>query len=168
MLSGIKIIESVTNGDITICPFNKDNVNSVSYDMEIDNEIIVYEKGTCLDTHKQCPGKKIIIPEEGLTLIPGNLYLGKTKERVCSNKFIPCVSGRSSFARLGIQVHQTAFFANIGHDFNWVLEITATVPVTIHRGDKISQLYFEEVYGDNTITYNGKYEKDNIKSFIPD
>lgn len=95
------------------------------------------------------------IPDDGFILLPGVLYLVHTNEKVWSDEFVPEVSGSSSLARLGLKVHQTAGYANLGHDFHWVLELEAIHPIKIYKGMKIGQMYFFATFGDKTISYNG-------------
>ena len=73
--------------------------------------------------------KKIIIPEEGLILEPGKLYLGRTVEYTKTDKFVPMLEGRSSIGRLGLFIHVTAGFGDIGFSGFWTLEIHCIQPV---------------------------------------
>ena len=175
MLSRDAILKAIETGEISISPFDENNLNSVSYDMELSNILKVYKpldyNGTMkfIDTNDiRKEDFSIKIPECGYILEPGKLYLGHTVEKVASSKYIPCISGRSTYARCGIQVHQTAFFANPGHEFQWVLEISVVVPVIIYPGIKISQMYFEPIDGDikEKDLYDGKYKKNNLSTGI--
>ena len=71
---------------------------------------------------------------------------------------MPEISGTSSLARLGITVHKTAGYANLGHHFKWILEVEVTHPVKIYPGMKIGQMYFHTSVGDNNLQYIGKYK----------
>lgn len=102
------------------------------------------------------------IPDDGIILFPNNLYLFKTNETVWSDKYVAEISGKSSLARLGISVHKTAGYANIGHEFAWVLEVEVTYPVKIYKDMDFASMYFHEVLGDTNVQYNGKHKEENI------
>ena len=159
MLSGSKIREEVKTGNIFIENFNEESLNPNSYDLHIQDKVLAYNMdiNPVLDTKSENAIETIYIPDGGLVLQPGRLYLMSTVEKICSDKYVPCITGRSSYARLGIQVHQTAFFANLGDKFRWTLEVTAVHPVRIYKDLKLAQVYFEEVVGSVDATYSGKY-----------
>lgn len=58
--------------------------------------------------------KTVIIPENGLVIEPGRLYLGSTLEYTKTDKFVPMLEGRSSVGRLGLYIHVTAGFGDVG------------------------------------------------------
>ena len=158
MLSGAKIKEAVQNGTIFIEDFSDHSLNPNSYDLRIQDKVLTYPGvNFILDAKRPNNMEAIYISDDGLVLEPGKLYLMSTKEKIWSNMYVPCITGRSSYARLGIQVHQTAFFANLGDEFRWTLEVTAVHPVRIYKDLKLAQVYFEEVLGDVDRTYSGKY-----------
>ena len=159
MLTGSKIKEEIENKNIFIENFDESSLNPNSYDLHIQDKVLVYDtdQNPILDTKAINPTRSIYIPEKGLILQPGKLYLLSTKENIWSEKYVPCITGRSSYARLGIQVHQTAFFANLGDMVRWTLEVTAVQPVRIYSDLKLAQVYFEEVVGNVDIKYVGKY-----------
>lgn len=97
------------------------------------------------------------IPEEGFLMLPRILYLVETVESVWSDKYVVEISGTSSLARLGIVVHKTAGYANIGHEFKWILEVEVTHPIMVYSGMKIGQMYFHTVEGETNLQYHGKY-----------
>ncbi len=90
--------------------------------------------------------------------MPGRFYLGHTIESTWTDKFVPCLDGRSSVARLGLEVHRTAGFGDVGFRGQWTLEFSATVPIRVYAGCEICQIYFQELTGDNSIKYSGKYQ----------
>ncbi len=77
---------------------------------------------------KDNPAKTIIIPETGFVLWPNTLYLGRTVELTKTHGFVPQIEGRSSIARLGIDIHKTAGWGDDGFENYWTLEIVATHP----------------------------------------
>ena len=79
------------------------------------------------------------IPKEGLLLQPGTLYLGRTLEYTETHGMVPMLEGRSSVGRLGLFVHVTAGFGDIGFCGYWTLEMFAVQPVRIYAGVAICQ-----------------------------
>lgn len=167
MLTGSEILKCVREGKISITPFNEKQLNPNSYNLRIDRKLLVYNNFP-LDSLKENSVEEIIMPDDGYILIPGVLYLGTTIETTWADKLIPCISGRSSIARLGIEIHRTAGFGDIGFHGKWTLEMTSVYPVTIYPGQEICQIYYEKPDGDisEKFTYHGKYQNqdDVIKS----
>lgn len=110
-----------------------------------------------LDSRKENSMFTEEIPEDGFLMLPRILYLVETRESVWSDKYVVEISGTSSLARLGVTVHKTAGYANIGHNFKWILEVEVTHPIKMYPGMKIGQMYFHTVEGDTNLQYNGKY-----------
>ena len=156
MYTGQKILEEIKKGNIIIKPFDKKRINPNSYNLRLGNEIYVYDD-LIIDSKKKNPTKKIIIPKEGLLLQPNTLYIGRTKEYTESHNCIPMLSGRSSIGRLGITVHVTAGFGDLGFKGTWTLEIFCIKPVVVYPDMEICQICYFPAIGDTDITYNGKY-----------
>lgn len=105
------------------------------------------------------------IPKEGIVLLPHILYLCMVNETLWSNRYVFELTGKSTLARLGIIVHHTAGYSNLGHMFKYVLEIQVVHPVRIYPNMKIAQVYIHEVKmneEDNVNTYTGGYENRQI------
>ena len=154
MLTGTEIIRLHNEGIIQISDFDESRVNPNSYNLRLSNELLIYKN----DTKKDNETEKIIIPESGYVLQPHVLYLGSTIERTYAGNLIPCISGRSSVARCGIEIHRTAGFGDVGFDGTWTLEITVVHPVRIYPGQELCQIYFEYPDGETSIHYKGKYQ----------
>ena len=99
----------------------------------------------------------IEIPEEGLILVPGLLYIGRTVEKTSTDKYIPMINGRSSIGRLGISIHITAGFGDIGFSGTWTLEISVVQPVRIYPNVEIAQICYFTPIGDVDKLYRGRY-----------
>ena len=155
MISGKEIKKQIEAGNIVIKPFIEGRLNPNSYNITLNNELIVYDEEV-LDMKKQNKTKKIIIPEDGLVLQPGILYLGRTNEYTETRNFVPCIDGRSSIGRLGLYIHVTAGFGDVGFKGTWTLEIQCIHPIKIYPNIEIGQLYYEMVQGEQTY-YAGKY-----------
>lgn len=157
MLSGKEIKRNIENGNIIIDPYNEVNVNPNSYNLSLHNELLVYDCDI-LDMKKANPTKKIIIPEEGLLLEPGKLYLGRTNEYTRTDKFVPILEGRSSIGRLGLFVHITAGFGDVGFAGYWTLEIACLHPIKIYPNVNVCQVHFNELKGAYDLYDSGKYQ----------
>ena len=99
-----------------------------------------------------------MIPPEGFLLSPGTLYLGRTLEYTETDGFVPMLEGRSSVGRLGLFVHVTAGFGDVGFHGYWTLEMFCVQPVTIYPGVPICQIYYHAIQGDYTSYQRGKYQ----------
>jgi len=158
ILSGKKIATEVKKGNIKIEPFHEKQINPNSYNLSLHDELLIYEDD-CLDVKKPNRVKRIKIPEAGLMLKPGQLYLGRTVEYTETNKYVPMLEGRSSVGRLGIYIHVTAGFGDIGFSGTWTLEISVVKPVIIYPFIEVAQIYFHTISGDFDVYNSGKYQK---------
>jgi len=158
------IKEAMDEGSISIDPFIPEHLGVNSYDVRLGPNLVYYTipgRGDYpghLDMHKDNPTKDLKIPENGLIIYPGILYIGHTMERVgTSRKYVPHIEGRSSIGRLGMAVHITAGFGDCGFDGMWTLEITVVHPLRIYAGERVAQAYFIEGKGEPDKLYRGKY-----------
>lgn len=158
MLSGEEILNQIEEGNIIIEPFNAKQVNPNSYNVTLGKELIIY-MDPILDCKKENRFKTIQIPEEGYTLLPGNLYLASTNEYTETYNFIPQISGRSSIGRVGLSVHISAGFGNNGYKGKWTLTMSCSVPVKVYPKMEIGQIYYFPIVGPKEELYQGKYDK---------
>jgi len=156
ILSGKEIARLQQEGDISIEPFDSKQVNPNSYNLRLHNELYVYTDDV-LDMKKANPVEQIIIPETGYTLQPNTLYLGRTVERTHTDKYVPMLEGRSSVGRLGICIHVTAGFGDVGFNGFWTLELFCIHPVVIYPNTEICQIYYHEIKGEYDLYKSGKY-----------
>lgn len=156
ILSGLEI-EKNLGKNIIIEPFNRNQLNSNSYNVKLHNKLLIY-KENLLDMKKTNETKEIIISEEGFKLEPNQLYLGRTLEYTSTKKFVPMIEGRSSIGRLGIFIHITAGFGDVGFSGYWTLEIFCIKPIIIYPNVEIAQLYYHTIDGDYEEYNSGKYQ----------
>ncbi|MDR5587390.1 dCTP deaminase [Clostridium aquiflavi] len=156
ILSGKEILKHIGK-EIVIEPFNKERINPNSYNLTLFNELLVYKNDT-LDMKIPNETEKLIIPEEGLLLEPGKLYLGRTNEFTKTNKYVPMLEGRSSTGRLGLFIHVTAGFGDIGFAGYWTLEIFCVQPIKIYPNIEICQIYYHNIDGEYDLYNSGKYQ----------
>ncbi|MBR2256322.1 MAG: dCTP deaminase [Blautia sp.] len=188
ILTGQQIKWAQEQGYLSISDFDEKRLNPNSYNLRLADELMVYGAADVsfrplgmrdgiiypheLDMKKQLPTVTFRVPEEGYTLEPGILYLGRTMEYTETHKFVPMLEGRSSVGRLGISIHSTAGFGDIGFCGYWTLEISCVEPVVIYPGVEICQIYYHTIGPDcdiwipdgdnkNIMKYeeSGKYQK---------
>jgi dCTP deaminase len=164
ILSGEEI-RSRLDTDISIDPFKPANLNPNSYNLSLHDELLTYEE-VVLDMAKKNRIHRLTIPPSGLTLQPNKLYLGRTAERTETRNLVPMIEGRSSIGRLGLFVHVTAGFGDVGFCGFWTLEMFAVQPIRIYPGVSICQIFYHQVTGEITnYAKTGKYQ--NNKDIQP-
>jgi len=156
ILSGREIKNKIGK-EIVIEPFSENQLNPNSYNLKLHNELLVYEEDV-LDMKKENKVKKIVIPEDGMVLEPGKLYLGRTVEYTATDNYVPMLEGRSSIGRLGLFIHVTAGFGDVGFKGFWTLEIFCVQPIKIYPGVEICQIYYHSVEGEYDKYCSGKYQ----------
>jgi len=156
ILSG-KEIKNKLGNEIIIEPYNEKQINPNSYNLRLHNELLVYED-SILDMKKENNAKTIIIPPEGLLLETGKLYLGRTMEYTKTDNYVPMLEGRSSVGRLGLFIHVTAGFGDVGFSGYWTLEIFCVQPIRIYPEVEICQIYYHSIEGEYDKYVSGKYQ----------
>jgi len=156
ILSGIEI-KNRLDKDIFIEPFDSSRLNPNSYNLRLDNKLLVYDDKV-LDMKKPPETTEIEIPEEGLILDQNRLYLGKTIEYTKTERLVPMLEGRSSIGRLGLFVHITAGFGDVGFSGFWTLEIFCVQPIRIYAGVEICQIYYHDISKPFETYKSGKYQ----------
>lgn len=156
VLSGNEIKRRI-GGDILIDPFDELRLNPNSYNLSLHDELMVYEE-LILDMRKANRVRRLRIPPEGIVLQPNQLYLGRTAERTETHNLVPMIEGRSSIGRLGLFVHVTAGFGDVGFCGYWTLEMFAVQPVRIFAGVSICQIFYHDISGDFTEYQSDKYQ----------
>ncbi|TVQ39686.1 MAG: dCTP deaminase [Spirochaetaceae bacterium] len=155
ILSGEYIRERLGK-DIFIDPFHEDQLNPNSYNLTLHNELLVYDNRE-LDMALDNSCSRLIVPSGGLLLEPSRLYLGRTVEFTETRNFVPMLEGRSSIGRLGLFVHVTAGFGDVGFRGYWTLEIFCVQPVRIYAGVQICQIFYHTIEGTYRSYAGGKY-----------
>ena len=151
-----KEIQNRMGKDIFITPYDEKQLNPNSYNLRLHNELLLYTSFP-LDMKKPNPTRKLQIPEDGLLLEPNNLYLGRTLELTETHNLVPMLEGRSSIGRLGMYVHVTAGFGDVGFKGYWTLEISVISPLRIYPGVPICQIFYHTLEGEIVEYSSGKY-----------
>jgi dCTP deaminase len=193
ILTGELIKECVADGSILIDPFNPELVQPNSVDLTLGKQVSVYSTVThigkyvhestslelsssitsysdvrhpYLDAKKKNIHYSFDMDESGWLVKPGILYLMHTAEVLNSNKFVTQLNGKSSLARLGIVIHFTAGYGDVGFKGQYTLEVSGIHPVCLYPGMKIAQAVFYTTEGPVT-EYKGHYVGDCARGAQP-
>lgn len=159
ILSGEEIRRRIGD-DIHIDPFDPKRLNPNGYDLSLHNELIVYEE-VVLDLKEPNRHRRIEIPESGLVLSPNQVYLARTVERTETHNCVPMIEGRSSLGRLGLFVHVSAGFGDVGFRGYWTLEMFAVQPIRIYPGIQICQIIYHALEGKLATYSTSKYQNNH-------
>ena len=157
ILSGQEI-KRLMGTDLVIEPYDENLVNPNSYNLRLHHELLVYDNHV-LDMKTENKATLLEIPKEGLLLEKDKLYLGRTLEYTESHKHVPMLEGRSSIGRLGLFVHVTAGFGDVGFCGFWTLEMFCVQPIRIYAGVEICQVFYHSIEGEYDLYKSGKYQK---------
>ena len=156
IISG-KEIKRRLGTEITIDPFNEKQLNPNSYNLRLHNTLLTYTNPT-LDMKQNNEVTSLIIPPEGLLLKKDILYLGRTLEYTKTDTLVPMIEGRSSIGRLGLFIHITAGFGDVGFAGYWTLEIFCVQPIKIYPEVEICQIFYHTIKGDFIRYQSNKYQ----------
>ena len=167
ILSDLMIQQAISTGEIIIEPFDPACLGTNSYDVHLSKYLANYT-AEVLDAKLPNEITQFEIPEEGIILKPGVLYLGSTLEYTETHNTVPFLEGKSSVGRLGIDIHATAGKGDVGFCNHWTLEISCTQPVRVYAGMPIGQLIYFQVAGEISRYYNKKPDaKSNERTIKP-
>lgn len=146
LISDGSLFELLERGDLTVAPLGDDAVQPSSIDLRLGEGLRLFH----------ADGPEIIDPEQrqnlttatrihdpGFLINPGEFLLGHTLEEVhTSSGYAVQFTGKSSLARLGLTVHQTAGHVDPGFRGRITLEIqnVNTKPIRLRVGMWIGQI----------------------------
>ena len=164
ILTKNEILKGIKNGKIKISPYSINNLGPASYDLTLSDEFRIYSGGKNIAVSEAADYKKYSkIVRGSIKLKPDGFVLGITKEKITlADDICGWLSGRSRFARLGLQIHSTAAFVQPGIDNHQVLEIYNLSKNTLELkpGTKICQIIFERAEG--KAKYKGIFSKQKL------
>ncbi|MBI2612861.1 dCTP deaminase [Candidatus Kaiserbacteria bacterium] len=175
-LSDADIKKAVQKGEITLEPFSEAQLQPVSYDIKLGNKFITNDESS---THFVDPSRKIyaktremeVRDGEEFVLHPGISVLGTSKEYFGSDVYLIQIGGKSSLARVGLMVHNTAGIINPGHFLHVTFEMTnqSNVPIILRPSMEIAQITFSMISSPPERNYRavGRFAKDNWNHFTP-
>ena len=174
-LSDTDIKKGVESGAIIIDPFDEKKLQVASYDVTLGNEFEIVDRHQVEASdpaNKIYPNTRTIVVPDGdmFVLHPGENVLGKQKEFIgVELEHLILLSGKSSLARVGLVVHNTAMLFNPGHKFYPTFELvnSSNVPIILRPGMEIAQLLFARLTSSAKQNYEdiGRYDSKNSDHF---
>lgn len=171
-LSDTDIKKAIKKKEITIEGFDESRLQPASYDVLLGNKFILtssYETQAIDPVNKIYPKTSEVKIEDGkeFVLHPRTTVLGTLKDYVGTNDYLIQISGKSSLARIGLVVHNTAGIINPGHFLHITLELANfnIVPIILRPGMAIAQLTFSRLTSPVSRDYSqtGRFNGDNWK-----
>lgn len=175
-LSDVDIKKAVEKGEIVLKPFDESRLQPASYDILLGNTFFVNDahSSAFIDpVQKIYPKTNKIEVADGdvFVLHPGVSILGYSKDFFGSDTHLIEVNGKSSLARIGLLVHNSAALINPGHFLNVALELCNlnNVPILLRPNMAIAQLTFCQLSTPPKQNYKevGRYSDNNFNNHVP-
>lgn len=173
-LVDVDILGALASGAIVIDPFDRACLGTNSYDVHLAPTLRVYKRvpgwvdgpgpDGCstqwpdepLDVRVRRDTVDVTIPEGGLVLEPGELYLASTVEHTESRFHLPTLNGRSSLGRLGLSIHVTAGTGDVGFRGHWTMELFVVKRLRVYPNIPIGQLLWFATENQPLVPYGSK------------
>ena len=146
ILTSHAIAQALACGDIVIDPFEPARLSPNAYDWRLGDRMRIC--GDELDAAVPTPYEEVAVPDEGMVLRPGKLYLGVTYERTSSERYAQLLNGDRTVGGLGIWVHVSAPLGHVGHAIHWTLEIRVARPVRVYPLMTFGKIVFLDTFGE--------------------
>lgn len=171
ILSDKLIKEEIVNHRIKIAGVNDLYIGPSSLDLHLDNKaMILKHSNQAIRTDEDCSERFEEYSDwDEITIYPGEFYILHTKEFMSFPRDVAgFIQGRSSIARLGINVHAAGFF-DPGFAGTATLEVTnfTNVPITIPKDTRICQMVFLRVDGEVDVDYSQKKDSKYMGQCAP-
>lgn len=174
VLSDRDIKKYIEGGLIKISDFKEEYLNPASYAFHLGRSLLRPGVVDVIDfKHDKLPEyEKLELTDAGYKLMPGEFILGETEEILSLSDGIGMIiEGRSSLARVGIEVTQTSTFVEPDHrDSLITLEIknNGNNPFMLYHRMKFAKGIFLQLSSnqDNLLgrgsTYSGENKQDDV------
>jgi dCTP deaminase len=171
MLSNEDIKLALTKNEIIISPFSNSQLRSCGITLHLGHNLLKPQKDSVIDVKygKNCSYQDFKISDiEPYTLQSGEFLLAHTLEEVTlSTKHSLLIEGRSTLARVGLTIVQTAMLVEPGHSGRAItLELVnhGPNPINLYPKMKIARALIFELHSHSTEPYDidGKYKDQKI------
>ena len=146
MLSDKDILKAIKDGWLKIEPLSKNAIRPAAVSLHLGEQILIPKPVKLIDFRSETEieyNEKVIKDNVPFILKPQQFVLGHTKELITvSNRLGFIVEGRSTLARLGVSVEQSATIVDPGHKERPItLEIynCGPSPVTLYAGMSVAK-----------------------------
>jgi dCTP deaminase len=181
ILCDSEISAALANGLISIDPLpSQDRIQTSAVDLTLGDEFLKWPAPnksvyTCIDVTEDFKfadvaadyAEKIpLAPDGTIDIPPHTLILGMTRETIdlpIVSRLAARVEGRSTFARIGLTVHQSAPTVHSGFKGRITLEMVnnGTLSIRLRPGIRICQLIIEQVFGTPVTKMTGQFQNQN-------
>jgi len=174
-LSDKDIRKAIKDKKITIKDFDETRLQPASYDILLGNKFIVSnsESTTAIDPVKKVfpQTKEVVVEKDGIFVLhPGISVLGTSLDYFGSDTYLVHLSGKSSLARIGLIIHNTAGIVNPGHFLNITFELCNLnhIPIILRPGMAIGQILFSTLSSKPLKDYKttGRYQGRDWQHFV--
>ena len=171
MLSDVDIQEAIKTGELVIEPYSDEVIRGSGITLHLGELLLKPKAGTVVDVKtKTVPDYEEInlSPDQPYKLNPGDFVLGHTYQKITvGSKLGFLIEGRSTLARVGLTIVQTAMLVYPGHrDRSVTLELAnhGPNPILLYPKMKIARVALLELKTPSSITYDdkGKYREQKL------
>lgn len=146
-----QIRDYIRRGAIGVDPFNDNYIQPNSLDVTLSDKFALH-RDYCeefpIDPYVEDHGIGVTRSRSPTTTIATNDFiLGSTQETISlPDNIVACIEGKSSLARLGLQIHQTGGWIDAGFSGQVTLELynVSNRPIVLTAGMPIAQIVFFE------------------------
>jgi dCTP deaminase len=159
VLSDREIVKELLKGDLKISPITNasEQIGSSSVDIRLGTEFRYLKTSKQTHFDLSLSVKEIeaqiekysevvhVKPLEAFILHPGDFVLASTLEYLVIPRYLTArLEGRSTWGRVGLQIHSTAGFVDPGFQGSLTFELNnlGRLPLPLYPGTRISQLSF--------------------------
>jgi dCTP deaminase len=143
-----QIREAIASGHIGVHPYDPRFVQPNSLDIRLGDHFVWYEEGGEVIDPYDAGSIRTKVGEahaESFVIDPGRFILAETLEEITlPDDIVASIEGKSSIARLGVELHQTGGWIDAGFSGTITLEMCNVNqrPVRVYAAMPIGQLVF--------------------------
>ena len=142
-------------------PFREENLQPASVDIALGGKFIIERHRNRVIDAVEDKMEYLPVEVENYPLQPNEFVLGVTEEFIhVPDNLTVMLAGKSTLARMGLQIHITAGWVDPGYRGKLTLEIVnnSSNILQLHPGMLIGQLVFLEMAKKPDQVYSGKYQ----------
>lgn len=143
-----QIEDRIRHGFIKVEPYDPDLIQPNSLDIRLGSHFVWYTPGEAVidpyDENSVCSDVEEMVADS-VVIAPGQFILAETLETIeLPDDVVASIEGKSSIARLGVELHQTGGWIDAGFRGTITLEMcnVNSRPVRVYAGMPVGQLVF--------------------------